>query len=72
MSEILVFSILVFTKSIFGVYQKKVNFLFILYFLLATCNVSPSEKRGAENAKTKIFSKQTQIILIPKYSPPSN
>ena len=34
-----------------------VNFHFILYFLLATCNVSPVEKGGAEKAKTKIFSK---------------
>ena len=32
---------------------KELNFLFLLYFLLATCNVSPTEKGGAENAKTK-------------------
>ena len=39
-----------------GIY-KKINVLFIKYFLKATCNVSPTEKGGAENAKTKNVSK---------------
>ena len=41
---------------VFSIYQeKKVNFLFILYFLYATCNASPTEKGGAENAKTNFL-----------------
>ena len=35
--------------------EKKVNFLFLLYFLYTSCNVSPTEKVGAENAKTIFF-----------------
>ena len=35
----------------------KSKFYFISYFLKATCNVSPTEKGGAENAKTRYFSK---------------
>ena len=36
---------------------KKVNFLFLSNILLeATCNVSPTEKGGAENEKTNFFS----------------
>ena len=39
------------------IYQKKL-ILFLFYtFYLATCNVSPTEKGGAENAKTKNISK---------------
>ena len=34
--------------------EKKVNLLFILYFLKATCNISRTEKGGVENAKRNI------------------
>ena len=38
--------------------KSKFSFYFILLsFLYATCNVSPTEKGCAENAKSKIFSK---------------
>ena len=42
---------------------KEVHVIFILYFLKATCNVSPTEKGGAENAKP-IKVKQPQITYM--------
>ena len=49
---------LVFTE------KSRVPFYFILF--LATCNVSPTEKNGAENAKKKKTKKKTKKISKPK------
>ena len=57
-------------KYIWYLSKKKSKFSLSFIFIQATCNVSPTDKGGAEMQNHKILA--NQIILVPKYSPPSN
>ena len=52
--------------EIYLIFTEK-SIFFILYFLKATCSVSPTEKECTKNKK-----ECKKLILVPKYSSQSN